>query len=498
MMGFFVILIASSVLAALRWLRVAQREHYLAGSVTRFAWRWWTLRLNIPLAVLALLAFPLRGLVPSLVLLTALIIGIGPLGLKLQGRSSPIAWTRRLKTVAGVSVGISLIIIGIGALSHSWIRAAAFIAIYMPLVIDLALAITDPFERRLARRFVDQATTTLYAINPVIVAITGSYGKTTIKNYVAHLLADNKQVVASPASFNNAAGLSRTVNEHLTPGTEVFVAEMGTYGPGEIRSLCSWVKPDVAVICAIGPVHLERMGSLEAIVSAKSEILEHAPTVVLNIDAFGLTELANRCEAEGKTVVRYSTLDHQIIIDGESITTGDFGSAHPSNVACSLAVAKALGTPPCELINRLASLPVVPHRQTVSVADSGVTVIDDTFNANPTGAAAALELLLKSGNPDGAKVLITPGMIELGKVAFDENARFAAMATSQISHLIIVGQTNKRSLLAGAVQVKADPGSRSATVMTVPNRDKALAWVRTHLGSGDAVLWENDLPDHFP
>ena len=110
--------------------------------------------------------------------------------------------------------------------------------------------------------------------SPVTVAITGSFGKTTTKLYVRHLVAGQRSVLASPASFNNTGGLARTLNEHLTPGTEVFVAEMGTYGPGEIRKMCAWVQPSIGVIVNIGPVHLERMRSLDGVVKAKAEITE--------------------------------------------------------------------------------------------------------------------------------------------------------------------------------------------------------------------------------
>lgn len=488
-------LIAAGTLAALRWLRVAQREHYLAGAVTRFAIRWWRLPVNVTLALIACgfaaatLAHPLFGLG------TAIVIGAGPRGLGLRGRTSPLAWTRRLKTLAAVTLALSLAVSGLGILAASGVWPAAMTAITMPVIIDVALAITAPLERRLARRFIDQARATLRTVRPTIVAITGSYGKTTIKSYVAHLLAPTTRVVASPASFNNAAGLARTVNEQLTPGTEVLVAEMGTYGPGEIRNLCSWVRPDVAVICSIGPVHLERMGSLDAIVAAKAEILELAPTVVLNADAHGLAALADQCASEGKTVVRYTTRDRTVVVDGESIATGDLGNAHPSNVACALAVAKALGLDPRDLVGSLDRLPVVAHRASVGLADSGVTIIDDTFNANPAGAAAALSLLATCGDPSGSKVVVTPGMIELGNRAHEENARFGEAASRMATHLIVVGATNRRALLAGATRFS---GTSGASVITVDSRDEAADWVRAHLGAGDAVLWENDLPDHFP
>ena len=145
---------------------------------------------------------------------------------------------------------------------------------------------------------------------PTVVAITGSFGKTSTKQHVAHLLAGSRTVVASPASFNNRAGLARAINEQLLPGTDVFVAEMGTYGQGEIAELCRWCPPSIAVITAIGPVHLERFKSEEAIVAAKSEITETAHTVVLNVDNPHLAALADRLAAAGtKSVVRCSAVD---------------------------------------------------------------------------------------------------------------------------------------------------------------------------------------------
>ena len=155
--------------------------------------------------------------------------------------------------------------------------AAVVAAVAVPVVVDLACAVTDPFERRAAGRYVGEAAERIRRVAPKVVAITGSYGKTTTKGYVAHLLSASMTTVASPGSFNNRAGLSRAVNEHVAPGTEVFVAEMGTYGRGEIAELCEWLVPDVSVITAIGPVHLERFGSEERVVEAKAEILDKAP-----------------------------------------------------------------------------------------------------------------------------------------------------------------------------------------------------------------------------
>ena len=240
-----------------------------------------------------------------------------------------------------------------------------------------------------------------------MVAITGSFGKTSTKQHVAHLVAGSRTVVASPASFNNRAGLARAVNEQLTPGTDVFVAEMGTYGKGEIAELCRWCPPAIAVITAIGPVHLERFKTEEAIVAAKSEITETAHTVVLNVDDPRLAALADRLAAAGtKSVVRCSAVDPSADVcvvagrrrgarstsAGRSSAPGVAlpGSVQPTNLACALAVAFALGVPHEVALARIARLPPVANRLASAQAPSGVWVIDDTFNSNPSGARVAL------------------------------------------------------------------------------------------------------------
>src|SRR5258706_3831133 len=158
------------------------------------------------------------------------------------------------------------------------------------------------------RRYVRAATATLRTVDPLVVGLTGSFGKTTTKLYAAHLIGTSRRVLASPASFNNTGGLARTINEYLQPGTEIFIAEMGTYGRGEIADLCSWLRPSVAAIVNIGPVHLERMKSLDNIVSAKAEITDCAETVELNADAYGLSALADKLVLYGSTVIRCSAV----------------------------------------------------------------------------------------------------------------------------------------------------------------------------------------------
>ncbi|HXW34016.1 MAG TPA: UDP-N-acetylmuramoyl-tripeptide--D-alanyl-D-alanine ligase, partial [Acidimicrobiales bacterium] len=504
---------------------------------------------NVALALVALVALVLAGWWPVAAVFTAVAVVVGPVGLSVRGRSSSLNWTRRLRTLASFcAISVLLFVVAFAALRtaagagvlDSIAEAFAIAAFGAPLLVDLSLALTTPLERRMLRPYVERAAARLARENPTVVAITGSFGKTSTKGYIAHILSTKYNVVASPASYNNRAGLARTINEHLSEGTDVFVAEMGTYSRGEIAELCSWIPPDIAVITGIGPVHLERFRSEERIAQAKSEILVGARCVVLEVDDERLAELARESERHGKTVWRCSTVDKAadvfatddssgdvtVLAKGHELAIGVAQGARPGNVACATAVALELGLGAHEIANRLASLPSVAHRLEPSLAASGVMVLDDTYNSNPAGAEAALRRLQaaraevqaataevkaspaegRGATPEshGARrtVVVTPGMVELGRLQRNENARFGAQAASIATDLLIVGRTNRKALLEGVSVARSRvsdevPGG-GVEVHTFDNRDQAVEWVRRNLGPGEVVLYENDLPDHYP
>ena len=488
--------IVSAVTGGLRWLRVAQREHYLKGSVIRFARRWWL------------------SSIPNMILLTAVLVGAigvwwrppigwlvlalvaGPIGLAMTGTSSPLRWTARLRRVAAMTgILMTLMVIAAIATGHPGWSVAGAVA--LPLMVDLAMAVVAPFERLISERWVTRASAKLTSSGARVVAITGSYGKTTTKGYLHHLISGPISAVTTPASFNNRLGLARAINEHLMPGTAVFVAEMGTYGKGEISELCEFVAPDVAVITSIGPVHLERFGSEEAIVEAKREILAKASVAILNVDHPLMAEVADQEDGRLR-VIRVSGSDVAAdvsVVDGvlrmDGVSVGAVGpEVFGSNLAAAAAAAIECGVGRDEIALRLPSLPVTPHRREQTISERGFVIIDDTYNSNPAGAVAALDLLFSMPG-EGRRVVVTPGMVELGSRQFSENALFGRAAAERASDLLVVGKTNRRALVEGA-------RDGAATVTVLSSRQEAVEWVRSQLGPGDAVLYENDLPDHYP
>ncbi len=516
-----VISIVGLLLGSPRWLRVAQREHYVAGMTTKFALRWWTLidkpanPVSFVLAVVAseltirheLNLYDLLGLAA----LTALVAVYFPLGLSLKGRTSKLEWTKRLKRIAVLSYLLVLALTAIGLTLHIGPLFAGLLAMGYPMIVDLAVAILKPYEEVAARRFVAMAAKKLASLGPRVVAVTGSFGKTTTKGYIASLCSSTMVTVASPASFNNRAGLSRAINENLTTGTELFVAEMGAYRVGEIESLVGWIRPEISVITALGPVHLERFGSEDQILKAKSEIVKGAKVVVLCVDYPKLELLANELEAAGVRVWRCSAGDFRAEVCVKSDEEGGLvvyysqrrigylprQELSSGNIACATAVALELGISEETIARQLFELKPPPHRLTTTVVEnSGIFVLDDTYNSNPTGAKHALSVLAEKESAIN-RVVVTPGMVELGYKQYSENYKLGQNIAEVATHLVIVGKTNKRALQSGAFDRSKTEGAKLKKVIDVSTREDAVRWVRENLHSGDAVLYENDLPDHF-
>jgi len=358
-----------------------------------------------------------------------------PAGMPLAGTPQRLVWTPRLIRLAACCLLLEALVAGAAA-GLGAPAALGALAVAVPAVADAGALIAAPLEALLARRYRRAARATLARVGPRVIAVTGSYGKTSTKNHLRDLLSGVHEVVASPASWNNAAGLARTVNEYVTPATELLVAEMGTYGPGEIRAMCAWVRPEIGIITAIGPMHLERMKTLDTVTRAKSEI----PACTW-----------------GTSRARWAPRSPP-------------GRRRPGSSAAS-------------------ALSVPAQRAARGVSDSGLIVIDDTYNSNPSGARHAPELLDAAVAEPHRRAVITPGMVELGPGQDEENRSLAAAVAKAGAVLVVVGWTNRRALVAGA---------RDGEVVTVASRAAARDWVRSALSAGDGVLWENDLPSHYP
>ena len=519
--------LVAAVPIAARWLRVAQREHYVPSTVSRMGWLWVTREpitaVLLVLAIGATFAAVLSGvppLGPYWAVVAIALVAASPLGLPLRGRTAKFAITGRVKRlmVCFIALHVAVLLVLVWLLDYGAAAAPALVLLLSAPLTDLALAIMAPIEKTASQRYVTQAQQRLKQTGSRVVAITGSYGKTSTKNYVAHLLSAAFTTVASPASFNNRLGLSRAVNDKLVPGTELFVAEMGMAAPGQIAELCRQFPPSIAAITVIGEGHLQRMRTTDAILREKSSITELAPVVVLPIDDPRLEALAERCRAAGKTVITTTCragVDADVALTPPADDAADAqpwsirlgagadpvpvsigGTGHAVNVAVAAGIALAAGVPVAAIAARLGDLPGSQHRAEVQQAPTGALVIDDTYNANPVGSLRALEGAASLATErNGPLVVVTPGMVELGPVQVERNRAFGAAIGAANGLLFAVARTNRAALLAGYASTAT---SEAPGAIAVDTREAAVARAVEAAGDRGVILYENDLPDHYP
>jgi UDP-N-acetylmuramoyl-tripeptide--D-alanyl-D-alanine ligase len=381
-----------------------------------------------------------------------------------------------------------------------------------PWLMCAANAALAPVQRRINARFEDAARARLAAVAPQVIGITGSYGKTTTKVCVGAVLSQAMDTLITPASFNSQLGVIRTINEHLQDRHRAFVVEMGMYRAGDITQLCELVHPRIGVLTAIGPVHLERMGTIEAIAQAKGELARALPgdgRLIANADdprvlqiaadgdveavLYGLENPDAHVRAEAIEIADGQTR-FTLVIGNERVAAraGLLGRHNVSNLLAAAAVGHVLGMTPPQIARGLARITPPEHRlQPIPNRGAGIVVIDDAYNANPAGAAAALEVL--RDHPARRRILVTPGMVELGDEEAALNERFGRQAARACDHVILVGPRRTQPIRAGLLA----EGFDAQQITVVVDIAAATETLRGLTRAGDVILFENDLPDMY-
>ena len=434
--------------------------------------------------------------------------------LVMTGRARRVLVTAQVLVVLGVLLppAAAHLIAGAPWDIITWALATALMFAGAPVLLVAADWLLAPVQGAINRRYGASARRKLAEVAPVVVGVTGSYGKTSTKFAIERLIGPPGGALATPGSFNTPLGVCRTINEHLRPQHRFFVVEMGAYGEGEIAELCRFVGPRIGVLTSIGPAHLERFGSIDAIRRAKYEIVRCLPpggTAVMNVDDPEVRALADA--TEGIEVVRYGlessgrpdVTAHGVEVTGsgtiltvaaggEELRTGTrlLGAHALGHILAAVAVALAAGRPLSELDGPIRSLEAVEHRLQMIDGEGGVKVIDDAYNSNPQGADAALEVL--GAMPGARKIVVTPGIVELGSLQHAANERFGEQAARVADTVIVVAALNRDAILSGARRVDG-----ATELIAVDSLAEATEQLGRLLGPGDVVLFENDLPDQL-
>jgi UDP-N-acetylmuramoyl-tripeptide--D-alanyl-D-alanine ligase len=331
----------------------------------------------------------------------------------------------------------------------------------------VALKILSPFDFIMKKGLVKIAKIKfrLFNHNVIVIGITGSWGKTTTKEVLFNLLKTKFRVAKTVENQNTILGIAKKIIT-LPKRTEIFVCEMGAYRLGEIAEICKLVKPKIGIITAIGPMHLERFGTLQNITKAKFELIKSLPPTGLGIIPKKIvTTIPEKYSV--KTLKTFNKVNHIYSI-----------------------ISQHFKISPKVLKSALQSKFLTKHRREV-VKKGPIIIIDDSYNSNPEGFRLALNDLQKQKTK--VKVLVTPGMIELGQYAYQANYQAAKYASKICTHIVIVGKTNKKALESGA---QAD--NKKIKIFCIDDLGKGNTILEEIVIPNETtILYENDLPDNY-
>lgn len=394
---------------------------------------------------------------------------------------------------------------------NTLIIAALVINLLMPLYMIILNYINMPINKLINNYYVNDAKKILKSMpNLKIVAVTGSYGKTSTKNYLTKLLSSKYNVLSTPGNFNTLLGITRTIRNNLKPTHDIFVCEIGIDRVGQMDRIIKLIKPDYCVITAIGPQHLETFGSQENIVKSKMKLLEGLKDngiAFLNLD----NELILKAEKNKKfigygienntnnkmkiTDQKYNSKGIQFIInkDGKDYLFNSklLGEHNLINLFGAITVADHMGIDMKQIINTTKYIQSVEHRLNL-IPGSEYNLIDDSYNSNPVGASNALKVLKQF---DGIRIVITPGMVELGSRQYECNYELGVLATKCCDYIILV---NKEQTLPIYNALKDEKYAEN-NIIIENTFEEAFVKARQIESNGKQkyILIENDLPDNY-
>lgn len=361
-------------------------------------------------------------------------------------------------------------------------------------IIWLSNLVACAYEVPANRRYIKKAKAKIAASKIKTVAITGSYGKTGVKFILSNLLSQKFSVLATPRSYNTPKGIAVTVNSDDLSKYDIFIAEMGARHVGDIAELCKICPPDIGVITGVCAQHIQTFGSFANVVAAKGEILAAADKAVIADDCYDLyaeygCEKVRACGASN-IVCSADGVEFDLTIDGKTARVKSclLGEHSAKNIAVAAQTAYMCGVEFEKIVEAIPSVPPVEHRLQLIKKD-GVNILDDGYNSNVVGARAALKVLKMF---EGAKICVTPGLIELGVLEESENYSLGKQLVG-LDMVILVGDTLVQAVARGYIAAGGD----KQKIYTAPTLAEAQKLFAGRLKAGDAVLFLNDLPDIY-
>lgn len=386
----------------------------------------------------------------------------------------------------------------------------------IPIVLMLINLMLMPIEFIIQKWYLRDAARIMQSTPYLeVIGITGSFGKTTTKYALAEILKQKSNVLMTPGSYNTTMGVTKVIRHDLKPTHNIFIVEMSAKKSGDIKELCDLVKPKYGLITAIGVQHLETFKTLDNIINTKNELITSLPSngvAFFNMDDANCATLAPKV---GCSVVRYGIETHESNLDyyacdmninehGSNFTvirmrddtkvvfqTKLLGKHNIYNILAAIAIASEIGMELKDMVYPIRQLASVPHRLELKRIGNDIIFIDDAFNSNPVGSKMALDVLRQFMHK--RKIIITPGMIELGEQEDELNTEFGEHIAQVCDYVILVGIKQTAALKCGLL-AKNYPQNHLFVATDFACARKHLEQI---LRSGDVVLFENDLPDNY-
>lgn len=392
------------------------------------------------------------------------------------------------------------------------IPTIALTPLLIPILVPLAHFITWPFETLNNRRYIIRAKKKLQKYPTLIkIGITGSVGKTSNKFILNSLLSEKYDVCITPHSFNTPMGLTRVVLDYLKPNHDVLITEMGAKQVGDIKFLCDMIQPTYGILTSVGSQHLTTFGTLENIAKTKNELIKSLPkdkgVAIFNGDNEPSMPLYEKCECK-KILV--STKDVACFVHAENVKATDKGTTfmlcigdqsincktkllglhNLQNILMCCALAYELGLTLEQLKLGIAKIEPINHRLELK-KENGLVILDDSFNSSVEGSKSALDVLKLFDS--GKKIVVTPGLIELGSYEHEANYNFGKQLAEVCDYVIIVNQVNKQQISDGL----KDAGFDETKIIYALSLLDAKLKIKDLAEKGDVILFENDLPDNY-
>ncbi|MFP8489786.1 Mur ligase family protein [Gracilimonas sp. Q87] len=386
-----------------------------------------------------------------------------------------------------------------------------FGAILVPFFILLSGLFTRPVETYIQNGFKKQARKKLASMPDLdVIAITGSYGKTSTKFMIRDLLKERFNVCSTPGSYNTPMGICKVINNDLQANHQVLILEMGARYQGNIQELCDIAKPDISVITNVGVAHLETFGSQDVIAKEKGTLvdnLESGDVAILNADDPRVSEMGSDRQDINRVLVglnngeiqasgiSYNTSGMSFNVtlgdETESFQTKLLGAHNAQNLLLAIGVGHHFGLRLKTMAIAAQKIEPVEHRLELK-QNGDLFIIDDAFNSNPVGAKNAVEIL--SQFDTGKRIIITPGMIELGDIEKEENYKFGqTIGKANLDLVVLVGKDRAKPIQEG---IRSED-SASLNVRVVNSLYEANELIQKVAQPGDVILYENDLPDVY-